>query len=1844
MSLDLFDTVIKRKYLAVNEVHDTVSAYLLARLGQYGTQSPGHLTLTRYNIGNFLKMSPHAAMEEPSLGAVWAHVLASLRGRSAGDATIIDDVIAFEFDLELQNLDLVPGAHDLLTRLRAAGKRVVAVSDMYFSQVQIETILDRLGILPLFEKVYVSVDVGLTKQTGRLFRHVLADLGLSPADLHHVGDNPHSDIAMAREIGLSVTQVEQHELLHIERPVYGRRPDIHDEISDLIKIFLLQVLFRALNNGTDRIYFMSRDGLLLHEVLRRWDWPLVGRHLDRFPKSDLFLSRAMSCWLALNFQGDWLTQAVGFAFWLCHGSATPGQLSTLLGIEEVPPGLEDKVYDSASDTVVVVHAYRAAGLAERIRAAVLEKRRLAEGYLTEAGLFSGRHITLCDIGYSGTVARDLNSFFLQESLRPEAPSPPKVELNLISTNGNYGRNAVLAQPYIHFGSKVILPADRLPDALADSFAWLEMFFKHPSYGPLRGYVRRGGRVEPDYDAAPPAGGFHPGTAVLAASAPKPEDIVLLWMASQEFWGQFVDPLVARFTAPDLDTVSQMQAEIYEEDAVSGRKRSVILVRPDLSAAEIYQLAKRKDYWIPGSILASAQQRTQAPAEAGPGEAPAAVSGTPAVVTAAARPRRTFALRSLEGLLRTRTIRRSISNRFRPGRREIGRPAIDHAFYRTHHPDLGSFDDAALERHYTEYGREEGRFANPEALIAHLEREHGALPADFDAQTYETLYSDLAFAHEWQLKVHYLVFGRREGRTYHPGYGLIDREFEDLVRAGDVPLSAEERAAWERGIPARQLIFRRAGLKPGPWLDLLHVGEFQALNHAWAGRLRSRMHAIATFLDRGVARLAPLSLGARFDPAYYAKRHPDLAEATPEQAYRHWLQHGAGQGEVACEDDRLFQLVGERVFPAAFRPDRFAERHLAPGEAGETVDRVELLARFLDGAYTAYTDLAEGPGAARLWEIAGRRALVGGRLDEARRAFENALESGGAPGRIWHQLGDVAAGQHRLHDALACYERGVAAPTPDRWSFVNGARIAADLTYFPQALDLVRAGAAPWAGKEPWRRVRDHVYEAWFEHTVRTHRGDDALLAVVAELTRLIGAELPSTFRLAAADGPALILSGRERRELPPEAVARAEAAFGAEMGRTARLFPLDEAAGFTGALPGAGLAVFHETRPRPATLRAVQAARALGIPTVYWAGPLDGADVPAFRDAEAARLAELLGSRLARAFMALCDQGMATLPAAAAVLERATAGGTARLVGRLARSFRRPRLPAEALTLAVRLPPHGHDEALARAWAAVEALLSQRATVSVLLDRSAVPPQDLARFGARLRTAQLRATDATSVWLLQEADGFIDFGPEAPEGRGEPLAGRLDAAAWGLPVLAVGEAAAGDGGPTIPWQDAVPALLRFADDPAWREAASRAARTGFASRFLAPPAPARAPQPGPARPRILYANVFFPPQTVGGATRVLKDNIDYILDHHHEAFDLAVLTSDDENDRAGAARVDDYRGIPVLRIATPQEIDMDWRPYNAQVYRHALTALETVRPDLVHIHCLQRLSVAVAEACRTLGIPYVVTLHDAWWLSDFSFLIDEDGRLATPAPDLLAQPHSARIGLTESASRGAQLRDALGAAAARLAVSAPFAEIYRACGFDVAVVANGVSRLEPAPRAPAGPRVRLAHLGGTQHHKGAYLIEAALRQNAFRNLSLTLVDLFRDDGDVSHTIWGTTPVTIVGKIPSGRIEETYARSDVVLAPSIWPESFGLVSREALSAGCWVVASRLGAMGEAVVEGENGFLVDVTRPDDLARVLHLIDSDPETYTRSPARRPDLRTADDQSRDLVALYRRMLAGEP
>ena len=84
-------------------------------------------------------------------------------------------------------------------------------------------------------------------------------------------------------------------------------------------------------------------------------------------------------------------------------------------------------------------------------------------------------------------------------------------------------------------------------------------------------------------------------------------------------------------------------------------------------------------------------------------------------------------------------------------------------------------------------------------------------------------------------------------------------------------------------------------------------------------------------------------------------------------------------------------------------------------------------------------------------------------------------------------------------------------------------------------------------------------------------------------------------------------------------------------------------------------------------------------------------------------------------------------------------------------------------------------------------------------------------------------------------------------------------------------------------------------------------------------------------------------------------------------------------------------------------------------------------------------------------------------------------------------------------------------------------------------------------------------------------------------------------------------VHVTGAWPHRLAIEALRRSLFTVAPSLWPEPFGIVALEAAAVGKPVVASNIGGLRDIVVDGETGFLVPPDDRDGLAAAMHrLID--------------------------------------
>jgi glycosyltransferase involved in cell wall biosynthesis/FMN phosphatase YigB (HAD superfamily)/tetratricopeptide (TPR) repeat protein len=1795
VSFDLFDTILKRRFLSANQVHDTVSVYLHGLIGKQVLHPATELTALRWAAGSALKSRTDIDMQEPTAAMVWDRLLSfehGLTDRGRREA-LANQIVNFEHELELRNLALVNGALDLLTRLKAEGKTLIAISDMYFGSEIIEGILDKLGVLQLFDHVYVSAEVNLTKYSGDLFRRVLKDLDIQPHQLRHVGDNHHSDVAMARDVGIPCVFCEQEHLLRLERPDYGKRAKIEEDIADVVKAHLFSVLLDAQETQATQIYFMGRDGCTTGEFLTNWQSPLVSRFLPPPEYKDIFLNRVLTIWANVDFtSSNWLEQAVGIAFWLKEGKSLPAELCDLLGTSLVPATLGTRLLVGEHDTGQVVKVLREAGLEAEIKANILANCAKVERYLEGEGFFDQRSVLVSDVGYSGSVLRALNRLLLNRPADAIAERvPPLAKLHLIATYSNYEVNRVHARPTVQFADKVVLPFANLPKGLRETFAWIEYFFKHPTLRPVLELTESSGKVGPLLveETAPETP--IPSQRLQQFAIDRDEDIALLWMAAVGDFTPLSEGVLERFAKPDAATVAQMRDEIFELDSVRGTRRSVVLEIPGADPKLVAKAAIAGDYWVPGSIAASAGFGSHA-------------NDAEQSEDAASRGRGRWLNRSIEKLKKKSAQLRG----------------FDPVFYREFYPDLRQFrTDEDLLRHYVDHGRKEGRLMSPSALRAQLRVEFGIVPEDFNADAYLYYNPDVAaiLDNPHRILDHYMRIGRREGRRYAPNLDLLLNEFEVLRCNGLLTLSAEESRRLAAGDSTLLLFLRRHGLKPGPWLDLLQPAEFRALHVSWCGRVSTRAECILALCEKGLGRAPSLSLETQFDPDFYRAETGSDADLPIEDLYRHYLNIGSSRGVAPSEMTKLLRIWGHSEFPDCL--DWQGYRHAA-GLVDAT--RSDALKAFADDkTIDPLPFVLQDDSAQFLTWLAVRQWRQLGKYDRARSLFKAARERGGDPGILDYLAGEMELAAGEPSAALAHFRRSTNAAAPNRWSFTTAATMLLDRGDYKSALSILHAGRDVWQENIQWRIVYERAMYDWSRAFVGRRAAGSASLAEADAIVEDIRSRIPAPFATAALSDDVLVLTGRT--------LAPGSRADRLPNGVTILDREAVERGQYLDALLRHGTVIFHEMPFTYHVLHAALIAQRLGKNCVAWVGDLarwgNVALDEAGSDQTGQSRSQLTRENLRSEFDLVaryCPTAVSTIPGSVALLAKTSPDTKWHDASRPIRGLRRGQ---EGKRVALVLLSDSKARVADLDGRARQLLGCVQADprLHLLVSREMAVSKPFGDMAGRWSIVDTDGSLPDLARLLATCDLLIEF---VSDDRSRTFDLAACAAGNGVPAIVLPLKRGKSGEATDLSQQVKAQLDAGATAPIERDMAKL------------PSFPVR-PQ-GSGKKRLLLVNAWAPPQVIGGASRVLKDNLDYFIDRHGDEFEIAVFAGDDHREGFGNYSVDTYRGVPVFRLALPPGKNVFWQPDSAIAAASFASVLESFGPDLVHVHCLQRLTGSIAESCRTRGIPYVVTLHDAWWLSDFPFLANSDGLSAPAFADYSLQQRNPIYGVEASTLRAEGLRQLLLGARRRLAVSRSFANLYGSVGIPCDVIENGNSKIAARPRTASGGPVQICHLGGLERHKGAFLIEAALRKNDFSNIEFTMVDLTQDGGVTKRTVWGSTPVNIIGKLDTEGLGELYARMHVLVAPSTCHESFGLVVHEALAHGLWVIASDRGALSEPVEEGVNGYVIHVSDAEDISRVLSTIDANPTAHQVATQSDRTLRDVDDQSRDLVTVYRDLL----
>ena len=365
--------------------------------------------------------------------------------------------------------------------------------------------------------------------------------------------------------------------------------------------------------------------------------------------------------------------------------------------------------------------------------------------------------------------------------------------------------------------------------------------------------------------------------------------------------------------------------------------------------------------------------------------------------------------------------------------------------------------------------------------------------------------------------------------------------------------------------------------------------------------------------------------------------------------------------------------------------------------------------------------------------------------------------------------------------------------------------------------------------------------------------------------------------------------------------------------------------------------------------------------------------------------------------------------------------------------------------------------------------------------------------------------------------------------------------------------------------------------------------------------------------KIVLISFLYEPELGGGAAVVVKQLAHALVQRSHS---VVVITSW----QGRGIKIDYVDGIKIIHIpplnlywvgekdkqsvlkkVVWQLVDI-WNPL---VYRFVRQILINEQADIVHSHKLRGLSPSIWSAAASAGAKKIIhTCHDFELLSPEGLFMGWVGRLAKEQ-DMMMRPYqvfrryfSRLVDDATAPSRFVlEYHKKLGFfSRARTGI------VPNSHGYYETELQNDTLEISRFPRENLARR--FLFLGRLDKAKGIDLLCQAFLQISDKNHEFQLI--IAGWGPLEASLRDKyrlhTNIEFTGAVFGGQKEELFRECDVLVVPSIAPESFGLVICEAYFHGIPVIATQVGGFSEIIRDGETGLLVKSGSVDELYSAL------------------------------------------
>ena len=532
-SFDIFDTVLTRTFAVPGDLFVALGE----EAGRRGVLQVEPEEFARKRMAAESAARLTAPAHEPGLSEIYAVLVRELGLPPAETARLLE----LELEMEEAALQPVPGMQERVAAAREAGRRVVFISDMYLPAAFLERVLAKHGFFQAGDRVYVSGEARASKAGGQLYSQILSELRVSPGDWVHVGDNELADVSVPKKLGIiadpvsavrlnryewlargegtvapvwrsrlaaamRLARLKGHELAGAQRTIWDTGCDV---VGPLWFGFVEWCLEQARQRGLRRLYFVARDGQILHRIATRIaarrTLPVECRYLYgsrqawHLPSVDR-VDDAMLEWLFIGPRFLSVEQVLG------RLGLAPEQFAGVLHAAGLPRSCWRENL-TAPQCLRLRELMRSPGLAGEIARRAAMERELVIEYLEQERFFDGTRAAIVDIGWHGNMQRSLAGL-LRLAGRPEATGLTGLYFGLLRRHRS-GPDQVLLDYW---------PNDPAwKESIADQNLVLLEMLSAADHGSVTGFRKDGGQVVPTLNQEQNHGAVNWGLKTLHAA-------------------------------------------------------------------------------------------------------------------------------------------------------------------------------------------------------------------------------------------------------------------------------------------------------------------------------------------------------------------------------------------------------------------------------------------------------------------------------------------------------------------------------------------------------------------------------------------------------------------------------------------------------------------------------------------------------------------------------------------------------------------------------------------------------------------------------------------------------------------------------------------------------------------------------------------------------------------------------------------------------------------------------------------------------------------------------------------------------------------------------------------------------------------------------------------------------------------------------------------------------------------------------------------------------------------------------------------------------------------------------